>query len=200
VFAQAQASASGSRHTYGPTLGAGSKAKIADIMSTVADRKPATINLDIFKEKVPQPNYRPANYSALTETFQRAFGQADKDKQISSGGTWSINDMVKALQGSITAIANPAAPELQNATAAPDANATAAAKPFDEYAGGLFCGEGIKLANCSGVNPCWGHKCMVGSMCVVNMCGEKCSPKCVSYAEIGAGVNKVLNSIGLSSA
>jgi hypothetical protein len=220
-----------SLHPSAPCKPSKRQAKITDILSNVADRKPATINLDIFKEKAPQPNYHAPNYTALTDTFARAFGQADKDQAIASGGTWSINDMVKALQGSITTLA--AGPELipppalaaaaaaaanatvngtaanatVNGTAANGtANATAAAAPaearlpFNEYAGNMFCGEGIKLANCSGVNPCWGHKCNVGSMCIVNMCGEKCTPKCISYAEIGAGVNKIMNSIGLSSA
>ena len=35
-------------------------------------------------------------------------------------------------------------------------------------------------------------------MCLVDMCGA-CSAKCVSYAELGAGLNKVLGAVGLSS-
>lgn len=46
-------------------------------------------------------------------------------------------------------------------------------------------------------NPA-GTSQLQGSMCMVDMCGE-CSAKCVTYAELGAGLNKVLSSVGLSS-
>ncbi|GBF91701.1 hypothetical protein Rsub_04005 [Raphidocelis subcapitata] len=157
--------------------------------SAVADR---TSNL---------PNYKPTNLTALTETWQRAFSQAQKNNNgLASEGTWTINDMVKALQGSITQLGGlndtALAGVASNATgsSADDADKRPS---FDQFAGNLLCNNGLKLANCSGVNPCHGKKCFPGTMCMVNMCGS-CSAKCVSYAEIGAGLNKVLNSVGLS--
>ena len=67
---------------------------------------------------------------------------------------------------------------------------------FEDFAGGLLCRNGQKFANCSGVNPCNAKKCFPGTMCMVDMCGA-CSAKCVSYAEIGAGLNKLLTTVGL---
>jgi hypothetical protein len=58
----------------------------ASAASTGADR---TSNL---------PNYKPTNLTALTETWQRAFSTAQKNNQgLASEGTWTINDMVKAV-------------------------------------------------------------------------------------------------------
>ncbi len=106
----------------------------------------------------------------------------------------------KQLQGSITEITTdddgnsttPGAAET-DPTAPPAKNMT-----FDAWAGNMLCKNGLKLANCSGINPCSGKRCYPGSMCIVDMCGE-CTGKCVSYAEIGAGLNKVLSSVGISS-
>lgn len=101
------------------------------------------------------------------------------------------------LQGQLTKMANENSTEPAAGAADADAPAAPASNvTFEEFAGSLVCRQGTKLANCSGVNPCAHKKCMIGSMCMVDMCGS-CTAKCVSYAEIGAGLNKVMSTLGL---
>ena len=66
----------------------------------------------------------------------------------------------KQLQGGITKIAD-ANSTIADPEVDPMAHAAGDKPPpaFDEFAGNMFCRHGVKLANCSGVNPCVGHKC-----------------------------------------
>lgn len=178
-----------------PSMGAiGSSLKYA-----TSGGSSAATPVSIQTAPAQRPNYNgpKPDFSIMTKTWQDALSTASNNSAVLDGeGTWSINDMVKALQGTIVTLGKD-----DNATATANTTTTTASSgsnvTFAEFAGNLFCKDGQKFANCSGVNPCTSKRCFPGTMCLVDMCGT-CSAKCVSYAEMGAGLNKILSSIGVS--
>ncbi|KAI8471028.1 MAG: hypothetical protein J3K34DRAFT_418795 [Monoraphidium minutum] len=188
-----------------PNLGSAVMKPNLGLLDYVVDKpvlgRPVAPNLDLLNygiNKLTKPNYAAKllgpNVDVMTNQWQRAVDAAADANGMKAQGTWSINDMVKALQGSLKDIAD--TNSTANGTAAAAAPTAPAGPTFTEFASNILCANGLKLANCSGNNPCKGHRCGPASMCMVDQCGG-CNAKCVSYLEMGAAANKVLTSVGM---